>query len=82
MGRVVQLVPSSDGKVRCVKVLKPDRSESTHSIKHLIPLELNVYDDHQEDCVSNDSGNVADDGVPPRPLRKAAVECLKRLRCD
>ena len=52
LGRVLDLIPGDDGKVRQVKVLKgrdwnkEPRSVEVHSIKHLYPLELSLTHDH------------------------------------
>ena len=78
LGRVVELIPSSDNKTRFVKVKKSDRSESVYAIKHLYPLELNLSDDSALDKETK-PGNVQSS---PRPVRAAALKCLEKLRCN
>ena len=49
-GRVVELIPGYDQKVRAVKILKGDGATgaiTTHSLKHLYPLELSLTHAHQ-----------------------------------
>ena len=42
LGRVVELIPGYDGKVRSVKIKKGDGSITHHSVKHLYPMELSL----------------------------------------
>ena len=42
MGRIVELIMSSDGRVRSVTVLKDDRTCMTTSVSNLYPLEMHV----------------------------------------
>ena len=50
LGRVVELIPGYDQKVRSVKILKGDGATgtiTTHSLKHLYPMELSLTHSHQ-----------------------------------
>jgi len=78
MGRVVELLPGSDGIVRTVKIVRPDRSEGVYPINLLYPLELSiapilVLDDQLDD-------SEPDEPVPQRPRRAAAEQCMARIR--
>ena len=42
LGRVLNLNIGDDGNVRSVNLKKGDRSNHTHSIKHLYPMELSL----------------------------------------
>ena len=42
MGRVVELFPGDDGKVRSVKVKRSDGEIALHSLCHLYPMELSL----------------------------------------
>ena len=46
LGRVVELLPGSDGKVRAVRLWRGDRRYAVHSLKHLYPVELAVTHSH------------------------------------
>merc|ERR1712179_490146 len=52
LGRVKELIPGDDGKIRQVKVLKgrdwnkESPNIEVHSINHLYPLELSLTHDH------------------------------------
>ena len=46
LGRVVELFPGNDGKVRAVKLWRGDRKFAIHSLKHLFPVELSVTHSH------------------------------------
>ena len=46
LGRVVELLPGSDGKVRAVRLWRGDRVYAVHSLKHLYPVELAVTHSH------------------------------------
>ena len=49
-GRVVELIPGYDHKVRAVKILKGDGATgtiATHSLKHIFPMELSLTHTHQ-----------------------------------
>ena len=61
LGRVKELIPGDDGKIRQVKVLKgrdwnkePPNIE-VHSIRHLYPLELSLTHDHVVANIENDA---------------------------
>ena len=77
MGKVTELLPGNDGRVRMVRVIRSDRTEGVYPIKLLYPLELSVtpvaVSDVQEET----------DGVSStleRPKRASALRCLKRMR--
>lgn len=46
LGRVLELFPGDDGKVRSAKIKRADGEFSHHSINHLYPLELALTHDH------------------------------------
>ena len=46
LGRVVELLPGSDGKVRAVRLWRGDRRYAVHSLNHLYPVELAVTHSH------------------------------------
>ena len=77
MGRVVELLPGKDGKTRCVRVLRPDRSEGVYTIKLLYPLELAVT----PSCEQLDAQlDIEQEGIRVLPRRAAADKCLQRLK--
>ena len=45
-GRILELIPGDDGKVRSAKVKRADGEISHHSINHLYPMELALTHDH------------------------------------
>ena len=79
LGRVTELLPGNDGKVRTVRVIRPDRSQAVYSIKLLYPLELSVTPVKYN---LNNSDDSQDKTVTPRPQRAAAIRCRERLRCN
>lgn len=69
LGRVVELVKGSDGNIRSAKLLRGDRTEVHHSLKHLYPLELSITHDFHPDKplnekVSNKSLNISYSSLP------------------
>jgi len=68
MGRVLKLLPGPDGVVRCVRLLRPDRTEGVHSIKHLYPLEIRV-----SPAVLSASNDDPTDSHTERPAKRAAA---------
>ncbi|CAL4140067.1 unnamed protein product, partial [Meganyctiphanes norvegica] len=46
LGRILELFPGDDGKVRSVKLLRADGEIANHSLNHLFPLELSLSHDH------------------------------------
>ena len=56
LGKILELIPGSDGIVRAVKVFRGDEHYKTnpqiviHAIKHLYPLELAITHDHVADA--------------------------------
>ena len=46
LGRVIELLPGSDGKVRSVKLKRADGDIAHHSLNHLYPMELALTHDH------------------------------------
>lgn len=79
LGRVTELLPGNDGKVRTVKVMRSDRSEAVYSIKLLYPLELSVTPTISNEDPIESPGNAP---FSPRPKRAAAMRCLQRLKCN
>ena len=81
LGRVVELLPGKDHVVRCVKVMRTDKSISVHSISKLYPLELSIINEIES---NSDSSNVVSDEqsiVPAvREPRKAAMRCRELLK--
>lgn len=74
MGRITELLPGSDGIVRCVKLIRPDGSDGVFSINQLYPLELSSSSE------PNDLGSVQQvEASPSRPRRQAAMRCLERI---
>jgi len=71
MGRVCETLRGKDGKIRCVKVIRPDSSQGVYSISQLYPLELSVC---PSSCVIEEPTDTI------RPVRAAAVECRRRIR--
>jgi len=71
MGRVAETLRGKDGKVRCVRVVRPDSSDGVYSISALYPLELSV---------SPSSSAQEDSYISERPKRAAAVEGLRKIR--
>jgi len=77
LGKVTELLPGKDGKVRAVKLRRADHSEGVYSICNLYPLELSAtpmnvgVDEAEENVVASDSG---------RPQRAAALKCRQMLR--
>ena len=83
MGRVLDVLPGKDGKVRCVRLVRPDRSEGVYPISNLYPLELSVSTINESSTSREDSTNkVKNKGAnsgESRPRRKAALDCLEKL---
>ena len=79
LARVVELLPGQDGKVRTVKLKKPDRSEGIYTINKLYPLELSISDFFPKN-LENGSRNNVEESRSPRPKRKAAEKCSKLLK--
>ena len=46
LGRVLEVIPGSDGKVRSVKLKRADGDIAHHSLNHLYPMELALTHDH------------------------------------
>ena len=46
LGRVLELLPGSDGKVRSVRLKRADGDIAHHSLNHLYPMELALTHDH------------------------------------
>ena len=74
MGRIIELLTGGDGKTRCARVVRSDRSDGVYAICHLYPLEI---------CV-NPVPRVTTTQTPidsaERPRRKAASKCLELLK--
>ena len=76
LGRIVELLPGSDDVVRFVKVLRGDKTTSTHPIKHLYPLEISSETPKE---MRGDHNTENENPVVERPRRKAAIKCLEKL---
>ena len=74
MGKVVQVIPGADGKVRSAKLMRSDRSEGIYPICKLYPLELSL----------TSTPKVTPDEIEERslvrPERKAAKKCKDALK--
>ena len=46
LGRILEVIPGSDGKVRSVKLKRGDGHIAHHSLNHLYPMELALTHDH------------------------------------
>ena len=54
LGKVIQLIPGADQKVRSVIIMNSKGTPETHAIKHLYPLELSLTDDYYPPDLSDD----------------------------
>ena len=79
MGRVTEIIPSSDGRTRFVKVIKADRDVGTHPIKHLYPLEISIEEEVEMNRLETPSES-KDENVPSRPSRVAKERCKELLK--
>ena len=79
LGRVTKLLHGNDGKVRTVRAIRPDRSQTVYSIELLYPLELSATPVKYNLNNSNDS---QDETVIPRLHRAAAIRCRECLRSN
>ena len=75
VGRVAELVPSSDGHIRSVKVTLPNRKVLGRPLKLLYPLECEPIEQCSTD--KNIVKSVSDDGQ--RPTRIAAVIAREKI---
>ena len=78
MGRVIELLTSTDNRTRCARVMRSDRTDGVYSIKHLFPLKITTSEDTIADTSPSNDGNSSE--APRRPTRKAAVRCLELLK--
>ena len=78
MGRVTEILPGQDGAVRCVRILRADKSEGIHSTKLLYPLELAVTPSFLKSPAPEEPRS--DDNISKTPRRAAARRCLDALR--
>lgn len=76
LGRVSETLTGADGKTRCVRVTRPDKSEEVYPICNLYPLELSLL-----------SSESSTEDVPPsdvvlrrQPTRAAAEKCKEKLK--
>ena len=46
LGRILEVIPGDDGKVRSVKLKRADGHIAHHSLNHLYPMELSLTHDH------------------------------------
>ena len=95
MGRVEELLPGSDEKVRVVRLKLGNGQIVIHPISHLYPMELSVTlsaftpveEADEPQCVDNTGEKTSDDddrtSIPnrkERPPRKAAVTFREFVR--
>jgi hypothetical protein len=78
LGRVVKLFRGSDGKIRSVRLIRPDKSEGNYSINLLHPLELSLSSVSADEAADETEAEVPT--AVERPVRAAAVRCKERLR--
>ena len=76
MGRVVQVFPGADGKVRSAKLMRSDRTEGIYPISKLYPLELTLTSNPK---IESPTDEIPSD-PPRRPERQAALQCKQKLR--
>ena len=77
MGRIVDLLPGSDGVTRTVKILRPDRTEGVYPINHLYPLEISI----SPSCEATEEMKQESSSESRLPVkRRAAIACRERLR--
>jgi len=77
LGRVIELLPGQDGKVRTVRLRRPDRTDGVYAIKTLFPLEIRSH--FTEEPCAQDS-NINANNLKIRPQRLAAINCRDRLK--
>ena len=75
MGRVTELITGSDAKTRCVRVMRPDRTEGIYSLKLLYPMELSLGPIGEV----KESAQVLPEPLSERPKRLAALKCKENL---
>ena len=64
LGRVLELIPSSDNKIRSARVKRGDEQVQVHSLKHLYPMELSLTHLHiVKDSGTNNAQNVPNGDV-------------------
>jgi hypothetical protein len=80
MGRVTELFRGNDGKIRSVKLVRPDRSEGTYSINLLYPLELSLSSVSPEGGGGPQEADNDKRRTSQRPNRAAAARCRAKLR--
>ena len=83
LGRVKELLPGSDGKVRTVKLIRPDKSEAIYSINMLYPMELSVTPIREVGSATSHVPGGGESKVGKTlPKRRAAARCLQKLKAD
>ena len=58
LGRVIELFPGQDNKIRIVKIRLGNGSEQIHALNHLYPLELNLTHDVNTNRVIDDDEEI------------------------
>jgi len=75
LGKVIELLPGQDHKIRTVKLRRHDKSEGVYSIKNLYPLEI-----RSDEEVQNIANEPAPLTISTRPQRVAAINCRNKLK--
>ena len=75
LGRVMELIPGDDGKVRSVKLKRGDKTISTHSVKLLYPIELSLTHNHNTSINSD----VLDNDDSPADVNESSHNVLSNL---
>ena len=78
LARVLDLLPGEDGKVRSVRLIKPDRSEGIYTINQLYPLELSLADVSKPTDLPQEDPEENPRSLK-RPVRQAALKCKRIL---
>ena len=73
MGRIVEMIRSSDGEERAARVMMPNRNILQRSIIHLYPIECNDEEPNKE----NDHNLLTDNNLKIKHEKKTAQEQYK-----
>ena len=71
MGRVLEVLPGDDGKVRSAKLQRADGHIAHHSLNHLYPMELALTHDHV--AKATDHSLDQQSSANPTPIQNAEV---------
>merc|ERR1711872_985411 len=58
LGRILEVFPGDDGKIRSVRLQRADGNYAHHSLNHLYPMELALTHDHVAISPDNSEGQV------------------------